>query len=134
MDVKQGEIYWVNAKDLDIQGSEQQKSRPYIIVSRTLINKLGKNVVGVPLSTKLHKASSHRLLIPVAHMVKDASCTRVLSDSVALTDHIRVLDIDRLEIRMKSKFQLECKKLQKPMYSKTSVMISVERVLGAGSR
>jgi len=98
MDIKQGEIYWVNAKDLDIQGSEQQKSRPYIIVSRTLINKLGKNVVGVPLSTKIHKASSHRLFIPAAHMVKDASSSRLLSDSVALTDHIRVLDIDRLEI------------------------------------
>jgi mRNA-degrading endonuclease toxin of MazEF toxin-antitoxin module len=97
MDVKQGEIYWVNARDLDIQGSEQQKSRPYIIVSRTLINRLGKNVVGVPLSTKVHKASSHRLLIPAAHMIKDAACTRTLSDSVALTDHIRVLDIDRLE-------------------------------------
>lgn len=98
MDVKQGEIYWVSARDLDIAGSEQQKSRPYIIVSRTIINKLGKNVVGVPLSTKIHKASSYRLLIPAAHMVKEASCTRTLSDSVALTDHIRVLDVDRLEL------------------------------------
>lgn len=98
MDIKQGEIYWVNARDLDIEGSEQQKSRPYIIVSRTLINRLGKNVVGVPLSTKLHKASSHRLLIQTAHMVKNPACTRTLSDSVALTDHIRVLDIARLEM------------------------------------
>ena len=97
MPIKQGEIYWVNAKDLDIQGSEQPKSRPYLIVSRDLINTLGKNVVGVPLSTKVHKASSHRLLIPVQHMVKNPACQRPLSDSVALTDHIRVLDADRLE-------------------------------------
>lgn len=97
LDIRQGEIYWVNAKDLDIQGSEQQKSRPYVIVSRTLINRLGKNVVGVPLSTKIHKASSHRVLLPQQHMVRNTACPRQLSDSVALTDQIRVLDIDRLE-------------------------------------
>ena len=63
MDVSKGDIYWVRALDLDIEGSEQQKSRPYVIASRTKINRLGRNVVGVPLSTKLHKAGSHRLLI-----------------------------------------------------------------------
>ncbi len=97
MEPKRGEIYWVLAKDLDISGSEQQKSRPYVIVSRTSINRLGKNVVGVPLSTKLHKASSYRVLVPLALMVPDSACPRKLSDSVALTDHIRVLDVTRLE-------------------------------------
>lgn len=97
IEVKQGEIYWVNAKDLDIQGSEQMKSRPYLIVSRTAINKLGHNVVGVPLSTKVHKANSYRIKLPVQFMVKDPACSRTLQDSVALTDHIRVLDVNRLE-------------------------------------
>ena len=90
---KQGEIYWVFAKDLDIQGHEQEKSRPYVIVSRNLVNSQGdKNVVGVPFSTKLHKANSHRILLPAAHMIRDPACQRTLTDSVALTDHIRVLD------------------------------------------
>ncbi|MFZ0803545.1 MAG: type II toxin-antitoxin system PemK/MazF family toxin [Terriglobales bacterium] len=97
MEVKQGEIYWVLAKDLDVQGSEQKKSRPYLIVSRTAINRLGKNVVGVPLTTKMHKANAYRIKIPVQFMVKEPLCTRTLQDSVALTDHIRVLDVDRLE-------------------------------------
>ena len=97
MQINRGEIYWVNAYDLDIRGSEQQKSRPYVIVSRGQINRLGKNVVGVPFSTKLHKACSHRILIPVQHMVPNPACARKLQDSVALTDHIRVLDVDRLE-------------------------------------
>src|ERR1700722_18012463 len=97
MPIKRGEIYWVKARDLDIAGSEKQKSRPYVIVSRSQINNLGKNVVGVPLSTKLHKACSHRLLIQVQHMVLNPVCPRKLQDSVALTDHIRVLDADRLE-------------------------------------
>lgn len=95
--IKQGEIYWVFARDLDIKGSEQRKNRPYVIVSRDAINQLGQNVVGVPLSTKLHKANSHRIQIPVSHIVKDVGCVRDMSDSVALTDHIRVLDPRRFE-------------------------------------
>jgi mRNA-degrading endonuclease toxin of MazEF toxin-antitoxin module len=95
--IKHGEIYWVSAKDLDIAGSEQQKNRPYVIVSRDAVNKLGHNVVGVPLSTKVHKANSYRILIPLGHMIVDVACHRQLSDSVALTDQIRVLDSSRLE-------------------------------------
>lgn len=97
LEIKQGEIYFVDAEDLDVIGSEQQKSRPYVIVSRTLINRLGRNVVGVPLSTKIHKACAHRVLLPRNHMVPNPACRRTLSDSVALTDQIRVLDIQRLE-------------------------------------
>ena len=100
--IKQGQIYWVRAKDLDIEGSEQQRNRPYLIVSRDIINTLGKNVVGVPLSTKLHKACAHRVLIPALLMVKNPAWPPLgspwppLETSVALTDHIRVLDSGRL--------------------------------------
>ena len=94
---RRGEIYWVNAKDLDIQGHEQDTSRPYVIVSRDQINQAQHNVVGVPLSTKIHKACSYRILIQVAHMIPNPNCPRKLQDSVALVDHIRVLDVIRLE-------------------------------------
>ena len=60
-DVKQGEIYWVDAADLDVQGHEQAWSRPYVIASRTLLNR-GGTAIGVPLSRKLEKACRHRLL------------------------------------------------------------------------
>ncbi|MGD0618513.1 MAG: type II toxin-antitoxin system PemK/MazF family toxin [Bryobacteraceae bacterium] len=105
MEVLQGDIYWVRARDLDIEGSEQKNNRPYVIVSRLRINRLGKNVVGVPLSTKLHKACGHRVMIPLQMMVKDLSWPlewapgqprTQLETSVALTDHVRVLDKDRL--------------------------------------
>lgn len=95
--IRQGEIYWVLAKDLDVTGSEQRRDRPYVIVSRDLINVRGLNVVGVPLTSRLHKASSYRIQIPLAHIIRDASCARPMTDSVALTDHIRVLDPTRLE-------------------------------------
>jgi mRNA-degrading endonuclease toxin of MazEF toxin-antitoxin module len=98
--MQKGEIYWVFAKDLDVAGHEQDRNRPYVLVSRYAINALGTNVVGVPLSSKLHKANSHRILIQVAHMIQNPLCSRQLRDSVALTDHIRVLDPRRLELPM----------------------------------
>lgn len=85
------------AKDLDVTAHEQKYARPYVIVSRDVINRIGTNVVGVPFSTKLHKANSHRILIPLVHMVRDVGCARPLETSVALTDHIRVLDPIRFE-------------------------------------
>jgi mRNA-degrading endonuclease toxin of MazEF toxin-antitoxin module len=107
MPILQGEIYWVHAKDLDIQGSEQKKNRPYVIVSRSSINALGRNVVGVPLTTVLTAGGGYRVQIPVQLMVPNphwpgtwpnGSARRQLETSVALVDHIRVLDANRLTI------------------------------------
>jgi mRNA-degrading endonuclease toxin of MazEF toxin-antitoxin module len=105
VDILQGDVYWVYAHDLDIEGSEQAKNRPYVIVSRLSINRLGHNVVGVPLSTVLSKAGMHRMMIPLQMMIKDPAWPATwpsgqprnqLEKSVALTDHVRVLDIRRL--------------------------------------
>ena len=93
--VKMGEIYYVREKHIDAQGHEQKCDRPYVIVSSAEFN--AQTAVGVPLTTAIHKARAHRLKIQLAFMVKNPSCTRNLSDSVALTDHIRVLDVTRLE-------------------------------------
>ena len=96
MAIKRGEIYWVFIKQ-SAEGSEQKKDRPYVIVSRDEVNLLGHNVVGVPLTTNLKKMGGHRLQLPTAYMIPNPACKRPLKDSVALTDHIRVLDINRLE-------------------------------------
>ena len=105
MDILQGDIYWVYAIDLDIEGSEQDKNRPYVIVSRLSINRLGPTVVGVPLSTELSKAGGHRMMVPAQLMIRESAWPatwdngnprRQLETSVALTDHIRVLNKTRL--------------------------------------
>jgi mRNA-degrading endonuclease toxin of MazEF toxin-antitoxin module len=96
--VRQGDIYWVRADDLDVAGSEQDKSRPYLIVSRDQVNQERPNVVGVPLTTNLKLACSYRVLIPTPHMMKEAASSRKLEDSVALVDHVRVLDKKRFEL------------------------------------
>ena len=74
-----------------------EKSRPYVIASKTALNLKSPIVVDVPLTSTLSKACSHRMFLPVAHMIVDPSCKRRPNDSVALTDQIRVLDIKRLE-------------------------------------
>lgn len=96
-EIKQGEIYFVRARDLDVEGSEQKKGRPYVIVSRDYINRQGHIVIGVPLTSQMHQARGYRLKIQLAHMVPNPACPRPLKDSVVLTDHIRVLDPGRLE-------------------------------------
>jgi mRNA-degrading endonuclease toxin of MazEF toxin-antitoxin module len=97
VEFKQGEIYWVLMKDTATTGVEQKKDRPYVVVSRNQINRLGQHVVAVPFTTKLHHACGHRILIPTTQMILNPACARKLKDSVALSDQIRVLDKSRLE-------------------------------------
>ncbi len=98
MAVKQGEIYWATVTRQQAVGSEQIHRRPWVIVSRDAVNRAGRNVVAVPLTSKIAKASQYRVLIPAREMIPDLGCGLQLHDSVALTDQIRVLDVDRLEM------------------------------------
>src|SRR2546425_12694930 len=88
-DIKQGEIYWVNIPASHTLGSEQYNRRPYIIVSRTLINKSGNTVVGVPMTTTQGNDPPHRILIPAREVTRDVGFNGDIKDSVAKTDHIR---------------------------------------------
>ncbi len=99
-EIKQGDIYWVEISPSEAKGSEQWKRRPYIVVSRTGINRVSATVVGVPMTTELRKAGAHRIQIPALEIVKDVGYTSTIVNSVALTDQIRVLDISRLEERI----------------------------------
>lgn len=98
--IKQGDIYWVKIPQEHTVGSEQFKTRPYIIVSRTGVNKELRTVVGVPLSSKIEKARSYRIRIPLGEIILDPTCTYPVTDSVALTDHIREIDKSRLQERI----------------------------------
>jgi mRNA interferase MazF len=103
IDVKQGEIYWVDIPKEHAVGSEQYKRRPYIIVSRTLVNRRGRTVVGVPLSTTDALSISHppyRIVIPAQDIIRDVSYNGTIEDSIAKTEQVRALDKHRLENRM----------------------------------
>lgn len=99
MEVLQGEIYWVPIKYVDAQGHEQKKDRPYVIVSKNQINRMGPNVVGVPLTSRIRKACAHRIKVQLQHQIPNPASKHPLMDCVALTDQIRVLDKGRLSSR-----------------------------------
>ena len=105
MELKQGDIVLYEPPTvsqseqgalLTQSGHEQAGLRPYIVVSRDLVNKNKPTVVGVPLSTKTDKANSYRIQLPNEELIADVGCTP-FKDSVALCDHVRVLDTSRLK-------------------------------------
>jgi mRNA-degrading endonuclease toxin of MazEF toxin-antitoxin module len=108
MDVLQGEIYWVHIPSIQTQGSEQSGNRPFIVMSRTLLNRRLNTVVAVPMTTlngtltveSLATQPPFRVMIPVSEITKDVMCTSALSISVAKTDQTRVLDKSRLGQRI----------------------------------
>jgi len=78
-------------------GSEQSGMRPFIIVSRDLVNRGRPTAVGVPLSTRTHKANSFRIMLPTRELIREVTSKYPFQDSVALCDHVRVLDLRQIK-------------------------------------
>ena len=89
-DIRQGDIFWIEVPGTT--GSEQSGRRPYIIMSRLAVHRSLPTIVGVPMSTRVHKANAHRILLPASEIIRDPSCMSQVQDSVALCDHVRVID------------------------------------------
>jgi mRNA interferase MazF len=81
-------------------GSEQAGWRPFVIVSRDGANKNKPTAIGVPLSTNVSKANSYRILIPVEEIIPSGLTTYQFKNSVALCDHVRVLDLTMLRSKV----------------------------------
>jgi mRNA-degrading endonuclease toxin of MazEF toxin-antitoxin module len=64
------------------------------------VNQAGRTVVVVPLSTKIEKANSYRILLPASEITRDLSSQSTIENSVALCDHIREIDKSRLQSKM----------------------------------
>jgi mRNA-degrading endonuclease toxin of MazEF toxin-antitoxin module len=108
MDPQQGDIFWVDIKQQETQGSEQYGRRPFLVMSRDGVNKRLKTVLTVPLTTfentltpeKLANQPPFRILIPPAQITRDISYTGPISVSVAKTDQARVIDKSRLQTKI----------------------------------
>jgi mRNA interferase MazF len=100
MDVHQGEMFWVDIPPQHTQGSEQYGRRPVIVVSRDAVNKSLNTVVVVPTSCTIQGQPPYRIVVPLAEITKDVSCTSVLRPCVAKTDQVRVIDKSRLGQRI----------------------------------
>jgi mRNA interferase MazF len=86
VEAQRGEIWWVR---LDPTGSEIAKTRPCVILSGNIYNRLRRTVVVIPLSSS--PQASAPLLIPVHCDGKDV---------VAVTDQIRAVTSQRLDRRI----------------------------------
>jgi mRNA-degrading endonuclease toxin of MazEF toxin-antitoxin module len=83
-------------------GSEQSGWRPFVIVSRDGAKRNRPTAVGVPLSTNVSKANSYRILIPVEDIIPAGFSSYQFQNSVALCDHVRVLDLNMLRSKVGS--------------------------------
>jgi mRNA-degrading endonuclease toxin of MazEF toxin-antitoxin module len=77
-------------------GHEQLGERPYIIMSRDKVNAGKPTAVGVPFTTRIHKANSYRVLLPAGEFIAAVDSNYVFENSVALCDHVRVIDLERV--------------------------------------
>lgn len=111
MEVQEGGIYLYEPPTISdseqvalfvTSGSEQAGLRPHIIVSRDLVNRNKPTAVGVPLTTRVQKANSYRVKLPVGELIRDVSSSYQFQDSVALCDHVRVLDLNRIKVKIGS--------------------------------
>lgn len=90
MQIKRGAIVWAN---LDGKGSEQRGYRPCIVVQNEAGNTFSKTTIIVPL-TKLNRHNGH---LPTHLIIKAKDLDYGLSDSVVLTEQIKVVDKDRIK-------------------------------------
>ncbi|MGD1076131.1 MAG: type II toxin-antitoxin system PemK/MazF family toxin [Thermodesulfovibrionales bacterium] len=89
-------MYWCEPDPKDTVGSEQEKDRIWVIVSRHELHR-GNCVGGVPLTTQTKKAVAHLVGIPAGHLTMGDGT--IPQDCVAPTDQIRALDKTRLRRR-----------------------------------
>lgn len=115
--VRQGEIYWCEPNPEDTVGSEQEKDRPWVIVSVPHLSR-GNCAVGVPLSTQVEKAVAHLIKIPKSEL--HLAVGETAADRVALTDQIRALD--------KTRFRKKAGYISKQ--GLTSILLGLQRLLG----
>ena len=90
--IEQGDIFWCEPDPKDTVGSEQEKDRPWVIVSVSYLHR-GNCVVGLPLSKQMNKAVGHLIQLPKSEFFPESGVTPF--DCVALTDQIRALDKTR---------------------------------------
>ncbi|MCL4849933.1 MAG: type II toxin-antitoxin system PemK/MazF family toxin [Bryobacteraceae bacterium] len=84
---RRGEVWWVRPDPT--LGAEIAKTRPCLILSGNIFNKLRRTVVVIPLSSS--PQSSAPLLVPVRCDGRDV---------VAVTDQIRAVSKQRLDQRL----------------------------------
>ena len=82
-EIKRGEIYWVNL-DPAI-GSEIKKTRPALVISNNIQNKISSRIIVVPITSNINHIFPFEAKIIVSN--KEA---KALTDQVKTVDKIRI--------------------------------------------
>ncbi len=99
-----GDVVWVVIKNAEIQGGEQAKCRPWLIIShggRTHRDDLNM-VIAVPLSRKVDKAGKFRcarIAVP-PELLTSTDARFEKSPCIALTEHVRAIAVERIECKV----------------------------------
>lgn len=94
-----GDLYW--AKPSGTVGTEIQKDRPYMIMSRTTANQ--RSVVAIPFTSDKdpnRQLPAYCIRIPAAHVTKDPASADAIVDSIAQCHQIRILAVESLRKRI----------------------------------
>lgn len=87
--IHRGEVWWVGLDPS--QGSEMRKTRPCVVLTNNVLNRLRKTVVVAPLSTAAHPHP------PIAVPVKCQKKT-----AVAIIDQVRAVGKHRLKSKIEN--------------------------------
>ena len=85
MSLRRGDIHWIAFPDRNPEGSEIQKTRPGVIVSRTKANEFRRTVIVVPLTHGSKEFPPIVIPIPSAGKAGKAVC-----DQLAAVDKKRI--------------------------------------------
>ena len=101
--ISKGDIYYASLDP--IVGSEQNGTRPVVIIQNDIGNKYSPTVLVAPITTKVKS----KAYLPTHVFIK--SSKHIKSDSIVLLEQIRVLDKSRLISYVDSLTKEEIKKL-----------------------
>jgi mRNA interferase MazF len=104
--VRRGDVWWVSLDPT--KGSETKKTRPCVVLTHNMVNRLRRTVVVVPLSTK---AKPHPpITVPVTCDGKSA---------VAIIDQVRAVTKQRLQSRIE---EMKIEELQEICMALSSIL------------
>lgn len=90
--IYRGEIYYANLGKT--VGSEQNGTRPVIVVQNNIGNNYSPTIIVVPLTKKIER----RRNLPTHHLIKPFG--KIKYNSIVLVEQIRVIDKSRLKNRI----------------------------------
>ncbi len=98
-EVMRGEIYWINLDPA--MGTEIKKTRPAIIISNDIQNKISSRIIVIPITSSIKKIFSFESQIIVEG-----------KEAKALTDQIRAIDKSRIGNYISKVTKLEMHKIE----------------------